>query len=49
MNEEHREAMRFDSQVELSLDKQKMKQLTKEEIVEKLLMTDYGKVEGKSN
>jgi hypothetical protein len=47
LNEEDREAMRFDSYVELSPDNQKMKHLTKAEIVEKSLMTDYGKVEGK--
>ena len=47
MNEEDREEMRFDSYVELSPDNQKMKHLTKAEIVEKSLMTDYGKVEGK--
>ncbi len=47
LNAEDKEAMRFDSYVELSLDKQKMKQLTKAEIFEKLLMTGYRKVEGK--
>jgi hypothetical protein len=41
--------MTFDSYVELSWDKQKMKQLTKAKIVEKLLMSNYNKVEGKVN
>ena len=33
LNEKDREAMRFDSYVELSLDKQKMKQLTEADLL----------------
>jgi hypothetical protein len=47
LNEEDIEGMRIDSYGELSWDKQEINQCTKAEIVEKLLMTDYRKVEGK--
>jgi hypothetical protein len=41
-----RESMRADSFVDLSPDKHVSKKLSKSEIIEKLMATEYGKVEG---
>jgi len=47
ISESEREAKRHDINFEISTEKQKAKQLTKTELVEKLMETEFGKVEGR--